>query len=72
MYAAQLAEASLSGGGSADRRGLSWSDRWRGAEGGQKYKGQMEGSQRLREERGGEQRTEREAEKRGKRRQRVY
>lgn len=58
MSAAQLAEASQSGGGSADRRGLSWSDCWCGAEGGQKYKGQMEGLRRLREER--EQRTERE------------
>lgn len=56
-------ETSPRRGGSADRQGLSWSDRWHRAEGGWKYKGQMEGSQRMtetEEDRDGGKRMERE------------
>lgn len=49
MFVSQPGETSLRRRGSADRRGLSWSDRWHRAEGGWKHKGQMEGSQRMKE-----------------------
>lgn len=49
VFVSQPGETSLRRGGSADRRGLSWSDRWHRAEGGWKHKGQMEGSQRMKE-----------------------
>ncbi|KAM4539925.1 uncharacterized protein PAE49_020669 [Odontesthes bonariensis] len=47
VFVSQPDKTSLCQGGSADRRGLSWSDHWHRVEGGLKYKGQMEGSHRM-------------------------